>query len=171
MRLRMILLCFLWCLPLWSFSAPLPDNQVFQFSFSQFDANTLKVDWIIKEGYFLYREHIWIENSQNKYLHIGVISFPDPETKVSKQGKNILIYRDKLTLAVPVLVNSGGEVSLTVHYQGCSDAGFCYPPQSRDIQLSFDKEHELTQVHADFESEQAYAPVNAPAPAADNKIP
>ena len=88
MRLRMVLLCFLWCLPLWSFSAPLPDNQVFQFSFSQFDANTLKLDWTIKEGYFLYREHIWIENSQTKYLHIGVVSFPDPETKVSKQGKN-----------------------------------------------------------------------------------
>ena len=164
MRLRMVLLCFLWCLPLWSFSAPLPDDQVFQFSFSQFDANTLKLDWTIKEGYFLYREHIWIENSQNKYLHIGVISFPDPETKVSKQGKNMLVYRDKLTLAVPVLVNTGGEVSITVHYQGCSDAGFCYPPQRRDIQLSFDKEHELTQAHAEFETEQAYAPVNAPAP-------
>lgn len=163
MRLRLILLLFL-CVPLSGFSAPLPDNQVFQFSFAQFDANTLKLDWTIKEGYFLYQERIWMDNLQNTYLHIGTLSFPEPENYLSKQGHNSLVYRNKLTLAVPVLLNSGGEVILTVHYQGCSDAGFCYPPQSRDIQLSFDKDHALSQVHAvlNLESSEPSTPNAVP---------
>ena len=105
-----------------------------------------------------------MENSQNKYLHIGTLSFPEPENHLSKQGHNSLVYRNKLTLAVPVLVNSGGEVILTVHYQGCSDAGFCYPPQSRDIQLSFDKEHALSQVRAALDLASSGPSVDAPAP-------
>lgn len=162
MRLRIVLMALLWCLPLMSFSAPLPDHQVFQFSFTQFDANTLKLDWTIKEGYFLYQERIWIGNDQKKYLHVGVISFPDPQIKVSKDGKEISVFRNKLTLAVPVLANTGGEAILTVHYQGCSDAGFCYPPQSRDIQLSFDQDHSLSGVRAALEAQPPSALPNEP---------
>jgi len=160
MRLRIVLIALLWCLPLASFSDPLLDNQVFQFSFTQFDANTLKLDWTIKEGYFLYQERIWMGNTQSKYLHVGAISFPAPQIKVSKEGKEIPVFRNKLTLAVPVLANTGGEAILTVHYQGCSDAGFCYPPQSRDIQLSFDQDHSLSGVRAALEAQQPSAVPN-----------
>lgn len=151
MRIKIHLFCLLlW--PLWCWSAPLPENQVFHFSFSPFDGNTLKLDWNIKSGYFLYQERIWIENPQNKHLRIGTIDFPDPQIKVSKQDQTLAIYRDKLTLAVPVLATSGWEYLLTVHYQGCSDEGFCYPPQTRDIQLTFDKDHELKQVQPELKS-------------------
>lgn len=149
MRLRLGLWFFLW-LPVWCLAAPLPDNQVFQLQFNPFDANTLKLDWTIKEGYFLYKDRIWIDNPHSNYLRIGMIHYPDAETKTTKEGKNLLIYRNRLTLAIPVLANSGGESDIVVHYQGCSDAGFCYPPQTRSIQLSFDQDHALQQAHAAF---------------------
>lgn len=163
MRLKICLLgILLW--PLMCLSAPLPENQIFQFHFSQFDANTLKLDWDIKSGYFLYQERIWIENSQNKHLRIGALDFPDPQIKISKQGQTIPIYRDKLTLAVPVLATSGWEYVLNVHYQGCSDEGFCYPPQTRDIQLTFDKDHALKQVQPELKPE-AQPVTTTPTPA------
>ncbi|MGV3740040.1 MAG: protein-disulfide reductase DsbD [Gammaproteobacteria bacterium] len=144
MRLRLCLLLLL-CYSFLGFAAPLPENQVFQFNFNVFDINTLKLDWTIKSGYFLYQDKIWVENEENKLIHIGSISFPAPETKLTKDGQSLSIYRDKLTLGVPILANSGGEFVVTMHYQGCSDAGFCYPPQHRDILLTFDKDHALSQ--------------------------
>lgn len=153
MRLRV---CFL-ILSLYSFlgcAAPLPENQVFQFNFALFDANTLKLDWSVKPGYFLYRDRIWVENEQKKLIHIGSISFPTPENKLNKDGQSISVYRDKLTLGVPVLANTSGEFIVTIHYQGCSDAGFCYPPQNREVLLTFDADHALSQVRPMMELEK-----------------
>ena len=35
-----------------------------------------------------------------------------------------------------VLPLEGREITLTVHYQGCSDRGFCYPPKRKEINLT-----------------------------------
>ena len=148
MWLRNSWLGWLLCLTLGASSAPLPGNQVFHFDFKRLDANTMTLDWTIEPGYFLYQKRISIHNSEPKYLHIGSISYPAAQIQVSKQGKKHRVYRDKLTLAIPVLAKTGGEVAVTVHYQGCSDAGFCYPPQSQELELSFDADRTLTQVYA-----------------------
>lgn len=164
MRVKLFLLCcFIW--PWVGWPAPLAETQVFQFHFSQFDANTLKLDWEVKSGYFLYQERIKIDNPHTKHLRVGALDFPDPQIKLSKEGQPIAIYRDKLTLAVPVLATSGGEYLVTIHYQGCSDEGFCYPPQTRDIQLIFDKDHALRQVQAGFVTNEQPKPTESlPAP-------
>ena len=153
MRLRLCLLFLFW-LPFTTFATPLAENKVFQFHFNPFDPNTLKLEWTIKPGYFLYQERIWVENEPNQTLHMGSISYPPSETKINKQGQAIPVYRKKLTLGIPVLANSGGEYIITVHYQGCSDAGFCYPPQNKDLLLTFDKEHALIQAHTMIKLEE-----------------
>lgn len=153
MRLRLCLLFLFW-LPFTTFATPLAENKVFQFHFNPFDPNTLKLEWTIKPGYFLYQERIWVENEPNQTLHMGSISYPPSETKINKQGQAIPVYRKKLTLGIPVLANSGGEYVITVHYQGCSDAGFCYPPQNKDLLLTFDKEHALIQAHTMIKLEE-----------------
>lgn len=150
MRFRIGLICLLlW--PLLSFSNPLPEAQVFQFQFARYDANTLKLDWDIKNGYFLYKERIHIKTPPDHYMQVGTLQFPPPLIKISKQGKQILVYRNTLTLAIPLLANSGGESLVTVEYQGCSDEGFCYPPQTKNIQVSFDKNHTLTEVKSELD--------------------
>ena len=45
------------------------------------------------------------------------------------------IYRQRLS--VPVTVNQADKgATLTVTYQGCADAGFCYPPETKVVPLS-----------------------------------
>ena len=45
------------------------------------------------------------------------------------------IYRQRLS--VPVAVNQADKgATVTVTYQGCADAGFCYPPETKVIPLS-----------------------------------
>lgn len=150
MHFRISLICLLlW--PILGFSSPLPETQVFQFQFNRFDANTLKLDWNIENGYFLYKNRIHIKTPPDHYMQIGTLQFPPPLLKTSKHGKQTPIYRHTLTLAVPLLANSGGESVVTVQYQGCSDEGFCYPPQTKDIQVRFDKDHVLTDVQPGIE--------------------
>ncbi|MCR9192528.1 MAG: protein-disulfide reductase DsbD [Gammaproteobacteria bacterium] len=148
MRLRQTIgLLILLLLPLYGISAPLPEAQAFHMEVKKFDANTIKLDWTIKSGYFLYQKRISVKSVHKNYLRIGTIQYPEPEIKVSKRGKQTLIYRDQLTLAVPVLSDLGGEFLIKVHYQGCSDAGFCYPPQNRTFKLTFDGDHALSQIN------------------------
>jgi thiol:disulfide interchange protein DsbD len=44
------------------------------------------------------------------------------------------IYRQRLT--VPVTLSQAEKgATLTVTYQGCADAGFCYPPETKVVPL------------------------------------
>ncbi|WP_348260395.1 protein-disulfide reductase DsbD domain-containing protein, partial [Salmonella enterica] len=44
-------------------------------------------------------------------------------------------YRRRLN--VPVTVNQAAPgATLTVTYQGCADAAFCYPPETKTVPLS-----------------------------------
>nr|VUD23447.1 thiol:disulfide interchange protein DsbD [Salmonella sp. NCTC 7297] len=54
--------------------------------------------------------------------------------KMSFYGKSE-IYRKRLN--VPITVNQAAAgATLTVTYQGCADAGFCYPPETKTVPLS-----------------------------------
>ncbi|WP_289237671.1 protein-disulfide reductase DsbD domain-containing protein, partial [Escherichia coli] len=49
-------------------------------------------------------------------------------------GKSVS-YRERLTLPVTINLASAGA-TLTVTYQGCADAGCCYPPETKTVPLS-----------------------------------
>ncbi|PJD93749.1 MAG: thiol:disulfide interchange protein [Legionella sp.] len=145
MRIRISLFLLLF----WSLgclAAPLPQDEAFRFKITPFDANTVQLDWSIKKGYFLYQKRISAQNAQQTYLNLGQMTYPDPQIKLSKQGEQILIYRHKLRLFLPVLAHLNGEFLVQIQYQGCSDEGFCYPPQTKKVILTFDKDRALSQI-------------------------
>lgn len=47
----------------------------------------------------------------------------------------VAIFKEPLALSIPLL-QAGDNASLSVTYQGCAEAGFCYPPETRVIPLS-----------------------------------
>lgn len=118
-----------------SLARPLPANEVFQLSTQQKDLNTVSLQWTIKPHYFLYAERIKITTT-DKAIQLGSFQFPPALKKTDKLGHSQLIYREQLTLSVPILADQAGEALITVYYQGCADDGFCYPPQTRQIKLS-----------------------------------
>lgn len=125
-------------LPFWS-SAALFDqtpgfvavNQAFAFDFSQQDKQiTLK--WTIKPGYYLYRQQIHITPQQ-----ATLNSWQLPAGKPYKDeffGQSE-IYSEDLTLPL-TLSQTGSHPTITLSYQGCAAAGFCYPPETRTLPLS-----------------------------------
>lgn len=115
---------------------PLPAKEVFQVQAEKTDPNTFTVKWQIKPGYFLYADRIKLNTEEDAAIHIGPLRMPPSLTKTDKQGQSYPIYRKQINLPVSILSDKPGETLLDLHFQGCSDDGFCYPPQTQQIRLS-----------------------------------
>ena len=150
------------------FENPPPEEEVFQIYTKRVDANTLSIDWQIKKGFFLYKERIKITENQGSNFHLGMIPYPKALKKTDTQGTDYYVYRENLTLPVAVLGEQPGEALLTVHYQGCSDDGFCYPPETRDIKVAIDESRALTNVS--LEDSKTSKQLPEPQPSESDKV-
>lgn len=107
-----------------------PADQAFAFDFQQ-NQHDLNLTWQIKDGYYLYRKQIKLTSAD--------AAFTDPSLPAGEwhedefYGKSE-IYRQRLTVPV-TLTHAAAGATLTVTYQGCADAGFCYPPETKIVPL------------------------------------
>lgn len=106
-------------------------DRAFAFDFQQ-QQETLTLRWQIHPGYYLYRDKISLTPSQ---AVLGDISLPAGQSHQDDFFGDVAIFRDSLTVTVPITQSTAGA-TVRVTYQGCADAGFCYPPETRDIPLS-----------------------------------
>ena len=109
----------------------IPADQAFVFDFQQ-NQHDLNLTWQVKEGYYLYRKQVSITPAQ---ASVGELQLPAGEWHKDEFYGKSEIYRQRLS--VPVTVNQADKgATLTVTYQGCADAGFCYPPETKIVPLS-----------------------------------
>ncbi|HBX2116285.1 protein-disulfide reductase DsbD [Klebsiella aerogenes] len=126
-----------------------PADRAFAFDFQQ-NQHDLNLSWHIKDGYYLYRKQITLTT---KDAAIVDPSLPPGEWHEDEFYGKSEIYRQRLTLPI-TLTQASKAATLTVTYQGCADAGFCYPPETKVVPLSA--------VLADSDKAQAAKP-SAPA--------
>ncbi|EKZ6356711.1 protein-disulfide reductase DsbD [Klebsiella aerogenes] len=126
-----------------------PADRAFAFDFQQ-NQHDLNLSWHIKDGYYLYRKQITLTT---KDAAIVDPSLPPGEWHEDEFYGKSEIYRQRLMLPI-TLTQAGKAATLTVTYQGCADAGFCYPPETKVVPLSA--------VLADSDKAQAAKP-SAPA--------
>jgi thiol:disulfide interchange protein DsbD len=133
----------------------IPAAQAFVFDFQQ-NQHDLNLTWQVKEGYYLYRKQVSITPAGAK---IAEPQLPAGEWHEDEFYGKSEIYRHQLT--VPVVVNQADNgATLTVTYQGCADAGFCYPPETRVVPLNA-----VSAAAIDSPAAAAKAPVKDDAPA------
>ncbi|MFP2835817.1 protein-disulfide reductase DsbD [Citrobacter portucalensis] len=131
-----------------------PADRAFVFDFQQ-NQHDLNLTWQVKDGYYLYRKQISITPSQ---ADIAEVKLPPGVWHEDEFYGKSEIYRKQLT--VPITVNQAKSgATLTVTYQGCADAGFCYPPETKTVPLS------------EVSSGSAAAPAPAPATADPQEKP
>ncbi len=108
-----------------------PVDQAFAFDFSQ-HGNQLVLSWRVKEGYYLYRQQLHITPQK---AQLAPLALPPGQPHEDEfYGKSEIYPQD---LQVPVSIQQAGDgASVTVTYQGCAAAGFCYPPETRTVPLS-----------------------------------
>ena len=135
-----LLICSLFLLPLHAqaslFSQPanpqfVPVDQAFDFDFQQQGPN-LKLNWKIRDGYYLYRDKIELVGDQ---AQLAAFILPKGLEHHDEFFGDTQVYEKQLNLSVP-LRQASAQASLKVSYQGCAVAGFCYPPETRIIPLS-----------------------------------
>ncbi|EPZ2457926.1 protein-disulfide reductase DsbD [Citrobacter youngae] len=108
-----------------------PADRAFIFDFQQ-NQHDLNFSWQVKDGYYLYRKQISITPSQ---ADIAEVKLPPGIWHEDEFYGKSEIYRKQLN--VPVTINQAASgATLTVTYQGCADAGFCYPPETKTVPLS-----------------------------------
>ncbi|TGE83036.1 protein-disulfide reductase DsbD [Pseudoalteromonas sp. KS88] len=144
MRFFVFLLCTLWFVPAQAASNNLlndllqpaeqtflPVDQAFSFDFDQ-QGSTLFIGWDIAPGYYLYKKKL-------------EIIAKDADIKVPELGEGVVIedeffgktevFFDSFSV-VSKLSNVAQQGVVKVRYQGCAEAGLCYPPEIITIPLS-----------------------------------
>ncbi|TKF21279.1 protein-disulfide reductase DsbD [Vibrio genomosp. F6] len=108
-----------------------PVDQAFPLNFYQ-QGNQISLDWQVKEDYYLYQDRISI-SAEN--VTLGDIQMRDGKPYQDEFFGKVNIYTQPLFVDVPLSEYQTGA-RLIVQYQGCAKAGFCYPPETRVIDLS-----------------------------------
>jgi thiol:disulfide interchange protein DsbD len=114
----------------------LPPDQVFHLSGAAAGADTIRLDWSIHDGYYLYRSRLKVAAPDG--APIGTLQLPAGLIKMDPYFGREEIYRHAVTGLVSLQGQAGGaarDVSLLVTYQGCADAGLCYPPITKTINV------------------------------------
>lgn len=106
-------------------------NEAFPFSANQI-GDVVYLDWNVRPEYYLYQHQfsISIENGD-----IGALEQAEGKPYNDQFFGSVQIYTTPLTIKVP-LIKVEEDARLIVKYQGCAEAGFCYPPETRLIELS-----------------------------------
>lgn len=108
-----------------------PADQAFAFDFKQTN-NQLSLNWQIKPGYYLYRQQIKVTPVD---AQLAPLDIPQGHWHEDEFYGKTEIFTEQLNL--PVTLNSAQQgATLSVTYQGCAEAGFCYPPETRVVPLS-----------------------------------
>ncbi len=113
----------------------LPVDQAFELQPLVWKADgTLEVSWRITKEYYLYRDRL-------KFTAVAPATIGKPVLPASLPYEDehfgtTQVYRDKLVVQLPFAKDARGEVKVTVVYQGCADAGLCYPPQTRALEAT-----------------------------------
>ncbi|MFH0476426.1 protein-disulfide reductase DsbD [Kluyvera ascorbata] len=108
-----------------------PADQAFAFDFQQ-NQHDVKLNWQVKDGYYLYRKQVQVTPAN---ASIAPLQLPNGEWHSDEFYGKSEIYRHGLTVPV-TLTQANAGATLTVTYQGCADAGFCYPPETKTVPLS-----------------------------------
>lgn len=109
----------------------LPIEQAFKVDFAQ-QGNQLKLSWQIADGYYLYKDKFKIAGIAVNFSHP---QYPPGMPHQDEYFGQTEIYRHQLVYTVP-LANIDSGASLKIRYQGCAEAGLCYPVATVEIPLS-----------------------------------
>ncbi|WP_454828774.1 protein-disulfide reductase DsbD family protein [Pseudoxanthomonas wuyuanensis] len=113
----------------------LPVDQAFVLSAAASGHDRIEVRWQIADGYYLYRHRTSVQAGPG--FEGGPLQLPKGKAYTDEFFGDVETYRGQLTATLPGAASPGtGSVTLTVKYQGCADAGICYPPQTRNLTVT-----------------------------------
>lgn len=122
---------------LWGMALPahatedfLQPEQAFRLAVAKPGAGEWHLTWTIAPGYYLYRDRMAVTASPPL---LPVETTLPPGIRKNDPNFGVMeVYHDEVTMTV----SPAGAAALDVTWQGCADAGLCYPPQTQRIQVA-----------------------------------
>lgn len=99
------------------------------------DGDTLYIGVEIADEYYLYRHQLAVE-SQTEGVALGEPDVPPGTFTNDEFMGDVYIFRDQLVFEVPLEAPYSGPLSIQLTFQGCADAGLCYPPERVNLEAS-----------------------------------
>jgi thioredoxin:protein disulfide reductase len=111
----------------------LPPDIAFRVS-ARVDGNALKVRWVIADGYYLYKQKIEVR-AESPDLMVSAPQLPPGVVKTDPYLGTQEIFTQQVEAQVPYTrIDAGAHpIQIKVTYQGCAEAGLCYPPITKVV--------------------------------------
>lgn len=105
----------------------LPVGKAFVFTSQRLESGETQLFWQIADGYYLYQQRLKFDG----LAEADKPKLPAGEAHSDEFFGEQQVYRQGLELRIP----AGASGQVKVGWQGCADAGLCYPPQSLMVDL------------------------------------
>ena len=110
----------------------LSPDEAFVMSHEVVNDKHIKINWKIHPGYYLYMGMFEFESLDENNL-IQKVEMPDGKKKTDEFFGEVDIYYFSTSADVYLENNLSEYLDLKIKYQGCADAGLCYPPIFKTI--------------------------------------
>jgi len=108
----------------------LPVDEAFALSTETADDGALLAYWDMPDGYYLYRHRFDFTLKDLEAAVLGPAELPPGKDKVDEYFGAVEVYYHRVQARVPI-GDAQGPVEVGISYQGCAEAGLCYPPERR----------------------------------------
>jgi thiol:disulfide interchange protein DsbD len=112
----------------------LQPDEAFRLDARPDGTDRVRLTWGIADGYYLYRARIKVVTPSSA-AQLGAAQMPAGQIKNDEYFGKQEVYHHELSALVPV-ARAGAEpfdLPLQVTYQGCAEAGLCYPPITKSV--------------------------------------
>jgi thiol:disulfide interchange protein DsbD len=105
----------------------LPIEKAFIFTSERLASGETQLFWQIADGYYLYQKRLKFDDLPAQFKPV----LPEGEAHSDEFFGEQQVYRQGLELKIP----AGASGQIKVGFQGCADAGLCYPPHTQVVYL------------------------------------
>lgn len=146
----------------------LPADEAFRFEAIALAPDQIGVRFTVAPGYYLYREQFDFELENAGGAALGGWTLPPGEAKTDEHFGDVRVFHHLLEFPLPLKRTKAAShtVTLVGHFQGCKEAGICYPPMERRVQVELPKADPASLAAAEIVSAPA-GPATGPAPVSE----
>ncbi|MBI2397151.1 MAG: protein-disulfide reductase DsbD [Xanthomonadales bacterium] len=142
----------------------LPVDDAFRLEAEAVAKGRVEFRWKIAPGYYLYKERIKVTLADSGSFAADPLQLPAGQVKEDQFFGRMETYRGSATATLSGTAADGVELlRFKVSYQGCADAGVCYPPQRKEVVVSLPDPARAASADAATADPASTAPTNAPA--------
>ncbi|QQQ00481.1 protein-disulfide reductase DsbD [Lysobacter enzymogenes] len=111
----------------------LPVDEAFALSARSAAPDRIAISWKVAKGYYLYRHRISVKSDAG--FAAQALQLPKGKAYRDQFFGDVETYHQDVAATLPGQAKAA-TAKLTIKYQGCADAGVCYPPQTRTVEVA-----------------------------------